>query len=325
MSLTRRAATAAVVVALAALPGCSGPEPEPYDPGPMIGGYVTEVQVLDRPATIAIRPDPLPAGDAGGPAVTPPDEASVVNGGSLLQSVTAGTAFTRVRVGLEPVAETAPPSGGQAGGGQAGGGQSGTGPSGGGAPAPGYYEISLAEATTEARVVLTVAPAVPGTSMVFHYAAVAADGRQGRSVRQRVEVLSVGTGQVQVSVSWDADSDIDLHVVDPFNDEVYFEQPEVDSGGRLDLDSNAECAIDHKRNENVTWATAPPGPYLVRVDYWSNCGVARTRYVVTVRVDGQPPRVFDGEFTGSGDDGGLGSGREITTFTVTEATPTPTG
>jgi uncharacterized protein YfaP (DUF2135 family) len=312
MSSIRRVAAMAIVVALT---GCSGPEPEPYDPGPMIGGYVTEVQVLDRRAAIQIRPDQLPPGDAAGPAVRPPKPASVVNGGSLLEAVAASGAFTRLRVGLEPVNEGGPSAGVGAGGGPSAGVGAGT-------PAPGYYEISLTEATPEARVVLTVAPAVPGTSLVLHYAAVAADGTQGRAVRQRVQVLSVGTGQVQISVSWDADSDIDLHVVDPFNDEVYFEQPEVDSGGRLDLDSNAECAIDHKRNENITWPTAPPGPYVVRLDYWSNCGVARTRYVVTVRIDGQPPRVFDGEFTGSGDDGGLGSGREITTFTVTAATPT---
>ena len=44
-------------------------------------------------------------------------------------------------------------------------------------------------------------------------------------------VLTVGTGQVQVSVSWDTDSDVDLHVVDPNNQDVYYEQPAVDSGG----------------------------------------------------------------------------------------------
>jgi hypothetical protein len=301
MPSTRLAFVAAVVMAVA---GCTGapPEPEPQ-PGPAITEYVTGVQVTGREASTEVRTEALPPGAAGGPALTARSEATIVNGGSLLEPLTASEPFQRLRVALEPIAPAA--SGSM------------------GSPAPGYFELTLKQATAEAQLVLTMAQALPGTSLLLHYAAVGADGRQGAPVRERVGVLTVGTGQVQVSVSWDANSDLDLHVLDPNSDEVYYQQPVVDSGGELDLDSNAECTIDHKRNENITWPSAPPGPYLVRVDHWSNCGVERTRYVVTVRVDGQPAKVFHGEFIGRGDDGGLGSGREITTFTVRG--PTRTG
>ena len=36
------------------------------------------------------------------------------------------------------------------------------------------------------------------------------------------DVLQVGTGDVEVTLSWDAESDVDLPIVDPTGDEVYF-------------------------------------------------------------------------------------------------------
>ena len=56
-------------------------------------------------------------------------------------------------------------------------------------------------------------------------------------------------------------SDVDLHVVDPRGEEVFYGHPNSASGGRLDLDSNAACDLDHKRNENITWPVgrAPRG------------------------------------------------------------------
>ena len=42
-----------------------------------------------------------------------------------------------------------------------------------------------------------------------------------------LEVVQVGTGDVQISLSWDVDSDVDLHVVDPNGDEIYWNQKTV--------------------------------------------------------------------------------------------------
>ena len=76
-------------------------------------------------------------------------------------------------------------------------------------------------------------------------------------------------------------------------------------------------------NENITWTTAPPGKYIVRLDYWAGCDVPKTNYVVTVRVIGQPAKVFNGEFTGEGDQGGYGDGTLITEFEVIGLSPSP--
>src|SRR5262249_54084618 len=93
------------------------------------------------------------------------------------------------------------------------------------------------------------------------------------------------------------------------------------SGGELDLDSNADCDLDHKRNENITWSKAPPGDFTVRLDYYKNCGIDKTNYVVTVRVNGQPTKTFSGTFTGAGDEGDVGAGKNITTFKVVAPNP----
>lgn len=136
----------------------------------------------------------------------------------------------------------------------------------------------------------------------------------GGSVTVPVTVVSVGTGEVQVSVSWDAESDVDLHVVQPDSEEVYYGHTTSAVGGKLDLDSNAGCTIDHVKNENITYPTAPSGSYKVRVDYYDSCTVGTTNYVVTVQRKGHPAETFTGTFTGAGDGGSAGAGVDITTF-----------
>ena len=55
-----------------------------------------------------------------------------------------------------------------------------------------------------------------------------------------VLVFAVGSsGDVQVSVSWDAPSDVDLHVVEPSGEDIYYGHPASATGGQLDVDSNA--------------------------------------------------------------------------------------
>lgn len=132
-----------------------------------------------------------------------------------------------------------------------------------------------------------------------------------------VLVYVVGfTGEVQISVSWDSPSDVDLHVIDPSGEEIYYANSTSRSGGQLDVDSNSACTIDGRQIENIRWPAtgAPAGTYIVRVDYWSDCGVARTNYTVTVK-NGGTTQTFTGSFTGAGDRGSYGSGREIATFT----------
>jgi hypothetical protein len=320
-----RRATAAVALAIVPVmlaAGCTKAKVVP--PKPIINEYVTGVQVDGQTAKTTVETGQLPDGTGAGPAITVPTDATVVNGGSLREPITASKDFVKVRMAIQPVASPSTSTSPSAT----------TGPTANppttgapltppvapsGPPAQGFYEVTLASAASSANLVVSLAQTLPGTAFVFHYALVGADGSQGAAARQVIDAIPVGTGQVQVSVSWDVDSDVDLHVVDPDKGEVYWDNTSVASGGELDLDSNADCDLDHKKNENITWSHAPAGTFTVRLDLFEECDTTATNYVVTVRVSGQAVRTFSGKFTGKGDLGGEGDGIPITTFQIAPA------
>jgi len=307
---TRTGTAVAVVAAMALVltSACNKLTATP-EPPPLINDYVSAVQVLGEGATTDIVNQQLGEGGTDGPTAAVPSDSTVVNGGSVQETITATTDFTKVRIGLEPL--SAPTASGPSAPAAA--------PA--GVPAKGYHEITLPKPGKSVEVVLTITQTLPGTKFVFYFAVVDAGGKQGKLSKQDVEAIQVGTGEVQVSVSWDGDSDVDLHVVDPNAEEIYWDQLSSASGGELDLDSNADCELDHKRNENITWDKAPAGEYIVRLDYYRNCDIEKTNYVVTVRVNGQPTKTFSGTFTGAGDKGEEGSGKPITTFKVIATSP----
>ena len=225
-------------------------------------------------------PDP-----AGGPSLTLSAPAAAINGGSSAVGLNGSAAFQVVVVRVQ----------GQ----------------------PDYYQLSLPASATSANILVTVAQSVSLGTFQLSFAVGGSASSLGAYATQALSLVSVGTGDVQVSISWNSAADVDLHVVEPGSEEIYYAHDVSATGGELDLDSNAGCGSDGPRNENITWAdgTAPSGTYIVRVDHWSNCSATQTDWVVTVQVRGQQPQVFTGTFTGSGDAGGAGSGVEVTQFT----------
>jgi hypothetical protein len=103
-----------------------------------------------------------------------------------------------------------------------------------------------------------------------------------------VAAAPVPAGALVFTLRWDTEADLDLHVVDPAGDEIYWgDISPPGSGGILDFDSNAGCVIDGRRQENVIWqATPPPGQYLVRVDTPALCATTFADWVVEARRDG---------------------------------------
>jgi uncharacterized protein YfaP (DUF2135 family) len=231
----------------------------------------------------------------GGPQIDVSGNATIINGGSLAVSVTSNSPFDAVYMFV----------GGRTLGvvGEFGGG------------IEGYYEMRLPSARTSTTVLLTFPQQIPLERFDLQFAAVSPGGAVGPYETMSTNVRQVGTGDIQVTLSWDTDADVDLHVVAPGGEEVYYGRRTVPSGGELDLDSNAGCSTDGVRNENITWPTgrAPRGQYTVRVDYWSSCNAAQTNYTVLVN-NGGSVQVVNGNFTGGGDRGGAGSGRTVATF-----------
>ena len=181
----------------------------------------------------------------------------------------------------------------------------------------GYVSLDYEGDRTLADLAVTLYGDLPDGEFELMIAGVQGD-EVGEYVSIPVNVIEVGsTGPIQVSVSWDTDSDVDLHVVDPDGEEIYYGAPGSSTGGVLDLDSNAGCSIDGVNNENITWdddASPVHGEYVVRVDYWDSCDEGTTTYIVTVRVDGEETRTFTGTLTGEGTHGGEGAGETVTTF-----------
>lgn len=179
----------------------------------------------------------------------------------------------------------------------------------------GFYRVDLDQPRDSVELILVYGHGLEEPQYDFRFA-VGSDGAAGDAQNHLMSVISVGTGDVQVSVSWDVSSDVDLYVVDPLGEEIFYGNRTSSSGGELDLDSNAACHGSDVRNENVTWpeGAAPRGEYTVRVNYWDACGQSRTNWVVTVRVEGQPVQTYTGSFTGPGNGGAAGAGEVVTTF-----------
>jgi uncharacterized protein YlaN (UPF0358 family) len=116
----------------------------------------------------------------------------------------------------------------------------------------------------------------------------------------------LGTGDVQVTLRWETSADLDLHVVDPWGEEIYFSHQRSQSGGELDVDANAACRTQYYTPvENIYWPTggAPYGTYVVSVVNYRDCGATGyTSYEVIVRLDGRVYNTYRGEIYGAGEE-----------------------
>ena len=128
----------------------------------------------------------------------------------------------------------------------------------------------------------------------FTIAFAVSDGQGNYSEYQYlvVNLMAAGTGKLQVSLLWDQLNDVDLHLIEPNGEEIYFGNKTSSHGGKLDVDSNAACNIDGINNENIYYedsadVTIPYGEYEVLVDLWSNCNIVpNTGYSVVVTYGG---------------------------------------
>ncbi len=273
------------LLTVALLAGCSD-DPSGPDTDSIVA-FFTGVSSSDGSVTASQQSGAPPAA-SGGPVVSATSGGTVINGGASITTVTGDTPFRHVIIAVEEI--------------------------------DGYYQLTFASDQDTARVVITLGSELPENTFTILYGVMTQGGAVSSYVTNNVSVASAGTGELQVSVTWDAASDVDLHLVEPGGEEIYYGNTTSDAGGELDLDSNAGCSIDNVNNENITYASAPPvGEYIVRVDYWSECSVSETNYVVTVNIPGQQQQTFNGTFTGTGNYGGEGDGVEITRFTISAA------
>ena len=254
-----------VVVAGAVLSACDAPTM--LGPQGALSAVVTSVVTADGTSKASYHAGSAPvSGSIAAPSSS--GTASVVSGGSASLALAADAAFGRVIVSMNGL--------------------------------DGYYELTLPADSTEAGLVLGVASDAGDADLQLRLA-VAMDGEVSSYRAQPLQIHHVGTGDMQISVSWTGASDVDLRVTDPAGELVYFDNPTSESGGTLDLDSNASCTIDGVNSENVVWPAghAPHGDYHVTLVYHDDCGVERSDYVVTVARAGHETETVTGSFVGA--------------------------
>lgn len=97
---------------------------------------------------------------------------------------------------------------------------------------------------------------------------------------------SLETASITIRLDWSkhsSNTDIDLHVVDPSGEKIYFQHMNSASGGYLDRDDTVGPGPEH-----VRWSNAPAGLYKIYVHYYPNDAPDKsvTSYTVSVTAGG---------------------------------------
>ncbi len=112
------------------------------------------------------------------------------------------------------------------------------------------------------------------------------------------EGCGYSSGNIQVTAAWNSSSDIDLHVIDPNNEEIYYAHRQSASGGVLDRDANAACSVSPPTVENVYWGAQPPsGTYRVRLVAYDMCQSPSTPVTLSIAVGGRIVGAYSFNFT----------------------------
>lgn len=157
---------------------------------------------------------------------------------------------------------------------------------------------------------LLAAPAAPAALVIL------ADGG-GRSAAERRTSLDAEIRQrvalaggrhddvdVRVSLKWNTIDDLDLHVMAPCGDLIYFSHQRSRDGGVLDVDRNVGGGGTREPVENTRWAKgqAPTGTYRVMVqNYAFHEGVHRPIDYVVEIVNGAEINRYTGTLTSAGE------------------------
>ena len=102
-------------------------------------------------------------------------------------------------------------------------------------------------------------------------------------VRITEAALEHGYGDVQITLTWDNGADLDLHVVDPNGEEIWWRHTYSASNGKLDVDD-----IDGYGPENIFWPRleAPNGTYKVYVHHYPS-SPSTSNYTVLINAFGK--------------------------------------
>ncbi|MBP9757541.1 MAG: hypothetical protein KBD06_02985 [Candidatus Pacebacteria bacterium] len=77
---------------------------------------------------------------------------------------------------------------------------------------------------------------------------------------------------IRATLIWNTKDDLDLHVVTPNREHIFYGAPKSRCGGELDVDRNAHAPYTREPVENIRWpkGTAKPGKYRVFVQNYNH-------------------------------------------------------
>lgn len=204
---------------------------------------------------------PAPTGGGGDSpeivSVTGP--AAVTNGGTAILHVTLSTAVASPRFVVGLVGDT------------------------------GYHTVVGADPDGDGAYDIAVQVNAEATqpSLVLTVALLDEAGDAGPYQEVEIELVRSGTGDVKITLSFDRVHDLDLHVIEPNGEEIFYMNDASRTGGKLDLDAGSLCMPSAANAENIFWPPggAPAGQYLVRVQNYQQCTPGDIDFTVRVVID----------------------------------------
>lgn len=114
------------------------------------------------------------------------------------------------------------------------------------------------------------------------------NGSSDKPIREFPGEPPLKTGSIQITLRWFTFDDLDLSVISPRAEKLSYETPRVNSGGFLDVDSNAGCEqVTAKPVENIVWpfnSSPPKGRYVISVNLYDYCSRSSSSGIVTFEV-----------------------------------------
>ncbi|MDR3173593.1 MAG: hypothetical protein LBU19_05020, partial [Treponema sp.] len=123
----------------------------------------------------------------------------------------------------------------------------------------------------------------------------------GTEFSSRLARAGAQSGDIRVSLIWNNRNDLDIHVVNPLQEEIYYAHSRDAAGGFLDVDMNV-AGETTKPVENIFWApgSAPQGQYRVFVqNYQYHEKEEPTAFQVEIK-NGNEYSYFEGILSGEG-------------------------
>jgi len=138
------------------------------------------------------------------------------------------------------------------------------------------------------------------------------NGEVTDSIKERVKAAGGSvTGDLRCSLAWYSKNDLDLHLVEPCGNVIYFSSMRSANGtGRLDVDNTSGGTRKNPAVENITWANSSDlkdGKYTLKVHNFSGSNSNESGFDIEFE--------FEGDITSMSYDKAVTKGKKVTCIT----------